>query len=115
MSAQNGDGGWGGNVETPSSVEETALAIEVLLSVPSANAACRRGLDWLLNRVSDGSFRQPAPIGLYFAKLWYFERLYPMIFAVSALARSLECVDRLVDSPPVDSNKPTEPRPAPTS
>ncbi len=115
LSAQNSDGGWGGNVETPSSIEETSLAIEVLLSVTSATEACRRGLDWLLDRVADETFRQPAPIGLYFAKLWYFERLYPMIFTVSALARSLECVDRLVDSPLVDSNKPTEPRPALTS
>jgi squalene-hopene/tetraprenyl-beta-curcumene cyclase len=35
--------------------------------------------------VEDGSFREPSPIGFYFAKLWYFERLYPLIFAVAAL------------------------------
>ena len=104
LSAQNTDGGWGGNLRTPSSVEETALAVEALLSVPLAREACQRGLSWLLERVSDGSFRQPAPIGLYFAKLWYFERLYPMIFTVSALARAIENAARLVDSLPVDSN-----------
>lgn len=31
----------------------------------------------------------PAPIGFYFAKLWYFERLYPLIFAVSCLRRAV--------------------------
>jgi squalene-hopene/tetraprenyl-beta-curcumene cyclase len=29
----------------------------------------------------------PSPIGFYFAKLWYFERMYPLVFAVSALGR----------------------------
>jgi squalene-hopene/tetraprenyl-beta-curcumene cyclase len=27
----------------------------------------------------------PAPIGLYFARLWYSETLYPLIFAVEGL------------------------------
>jgi squalene-hopene/tetraprenyl-beta-curcumene cyclase len=35
--------------------------------------------------VENGAFRDPAPIGFYFAKLWYFERLYPLIFTVGAL------------------------------
>ncbi len=104
MSAQNEDGGWGGNLRTPSSVEETALSVDALLGVPAADAACRRGLSWLCDRVFDGSYRQTAPIGLYFAKLWYFERLYPIIFTVSSLNRSLENAERLVDSSSVDSN-----------
>ncbi|MBS0205268.1 MAG: squalene--hopene cyclase [Planctomycetes bacterium] len=115
VSAQNQDGGWGGNLQTPSSVEETALAVEALLSVPFADKACQRGVSWLLDRVSEDSFRQPAPIGLYFAKLWYFERLYPMIFTVAALARAVENAARLVDSSPVDSNRPADVRPAMTS
>ncbi len=90
VSAQNSDGGWGGAVDTPSSTEETALAIEALLPVKTAEAACARGLEWLLDRVESEKFRDPAPIGLYFAKLWYFERLYPIIFATSALARATE-------------------------
>ncbi len=28
---------------------------------------------------------EPAPIGFYFAKLWYWERLYPLVWTVSAL------------------------------
>src|SRR5207302_3665326 len=36
LSAQNADGGWGGAASTPSSVEETALAVEVLCDTPGA-------------------------------------------------------------------------------
>ncbi len=89
VSVQNSDGGWGGAVDTPSSTEETALAIEALMPVKTAEAAWTRGLEWLLDRVESEKFRDPAPIGLYFAKLWYFERLYPIIFATSALARAV--------------------------
>jgi hypothetical protein len=42
-------------------------------------------LTWLLDCVDEGRFREPAPIGFYFAKLWYFERLYPLVWIVSAL------------------------------
>jgi len=37
--------------------------------------------------------REPSPIGIYFAKLWYHEnheKLYPLIFTVSALGRALK-------------------------
>jgi squalene-hopene/tetraprenyl-beta-curcumene cyclase len=37
--------------------------------------------------VEAGTVEQPSPIGFYFAKLWYFEALYPLIFAVSGLNR----------------------------
>jgi squalene-hopene/tetraprenyl-beta-curcumene cyclase len=30
---------------------------------------------------------EPSPIGFYFAKLWYYEELYPVIFTVGALQR----------------------------
>jgi squalene-hopene/tetraprenyl-beta-curcumene cyclase len=101
-SCQNPDGGWGGNVGCPSSVEETSLVLEVLvmseglpltpLPTPSSGegneatlGAIDRGLAWLLHAVESGRFREPAPIGFYFAKLWYFEKLYPLIFTVAAL------------------------------
>jgi squalene-hopene/tetraprenyl-beta-curcumene cyclase len=89
-SVQGADGGWGGARDTPSSTEETSLAVEALLPGREHETVCRRGLDWLLDRVESGMLREPAPIGLYFARLWYFERLYPIIFAVSALARAVE-------------------------
>jgi squalene-hopene/tetraprenyl-beta-curcumene cyclase len=90
---QNDDGGWGGATNTPSSVEETALAVEGLAnflgtttaSLPEERRALASGVRWLVEAVENGKWREPSPIGFYFAKLWYFERLYPMIFTVAAL------------------------------
>jgi hypothetical protein len=158
---QNPDGGWGAGMGTPSSVEETSLAVEALLGDPQAGEHVARGLDWLMDRIESGAAAirrggnehngslsptgdadlsrdsnvgeragvrgpendsqvgpltppplpgddaggsgqppagergfpppqlEPAPIGFYFAKLWYFERLYPLIFAVSCLRRAV--------------------------
>jgi squalene-hopene/tetraprenyl-beta-curcumene cyclase len=87
LSAQNADGGWGGAKDCPSSVEETALAVEVLLEL-APDDAVQRGVAWLVEAVESGRFRDPSPIGFYFAKLWYFEKLYPLIFTVAALGRA---------------------------
>jgi squalene-hopene/tetraprenyl-beta-curcumene cyclase len=90
FSAQNADGGWGAGLNTPSSIEETALAVEVLLGEDDAKrqAGVMRGLTWLINAVEKDGLHQPTPIGFYFAKLWYYEKLYPMIFTVAALGRA---------------------------
>ena len=88
-SAQNDDGGWGGVRGVPSSVEETALAIEALAGT-SHGANVERGVAWLVGRVESGTWREPAPIGFYFAKLWYHERLYPLIWTVGALGRVIQ-------------------------
>jgi squalene-hopene/tetraprenyl-beta-curcumene cyclase len=86
---QNADGGWGGLAGAPSSVEETALAVEALLDAPDeARPAVERGLGWLVERVEAGGLHEPTPIGFYFAKLWYFEKMYPLVFAVAALGRA---------------------------
>lgn len=83
---QNDDGGWGGAAGAPSSIEETSLAIEAL-----ADADCSqvtdRGVTWLLKAIEAQAWQTPTPIGLYFARLWYFEKLYPLIFACSALGK----------------------------
>ncbi len=89
LAAQNADGGWGGAPDTPSSLEETALAVEVLLDAgPDAEPAVNNGLRWLVQQVEAGGLGRPTPIGFYFAKLWYFEKLYPIIFTVAALGRA---------------------------
>jgi squalene-hopene/tetraprenyl-beta-curcumene cyclase len=88
LSAQNADGSWGGAAGVPGGVEETALALEVLIDAgPQADTAVERGLEWLVAAVEAGRLRTPEPIGFYFAKLWYFERLYPILFTVAALGR----------------------------
>jgi squalene-hopene/tetraprenyl-beta-curcumene cyclase len=85
---QNGDGGWGAGQGTPSSVEETALAVEAILGFPDAEEAAERGLAWLVERIEADKGHEATPIGFYFAKLWYFERLYPLVFTVAALGRA---------------------------
>ncbi len=85
--AQNQDGGWGGVRGTPSSVEETALAVEALAGT-SHGASVERGVAWLIGRIESGTWREPAPIGFYFAKLWYHERLYPLVWTVGALGKA---------------------------
>jgi squalene-hopene/tetraprenyl-beta-curcumene cyclase len=85
--AQNADGGWGGEHGCPVSIEETALAVEALAGVPDQSAALARGREKLLQLIVAEAWRTPSPIGLYFARLWYFERLYPLSFATSALGR----------------------------
>lgn len=95
--AQKADGGWsGGLAAAPSSVEETALAVESLCAAlenrpklqRDLEPAIRRGAAWLTGKIEAGTWRQPTPIGFYFAKLWYFEELYPVIFTVAALGRA---------------------------
>ena len=44
-------------------------------------------------KVEAGGLHSPTPIGFYFAKLWYFEKLYPIIFSVAALGRARNCFD----------------------
>lgn len=90
LGAQNAGGGWGGAVGVESSVEETALALSAL--GPAAQGdSFRRALAWLLERTEGGTRFDPAPIGLYFSRLWYSERLYPVIFTLRALAVARAC------------------------
>jgi len=154
--SQNADGGWGGRSGTPSSIEETALAVESLVArgnllppplvegrsprsggrgvfrqpaplpvaaqptspqrgevfqtsttdrqpniatspdVPSPLAPlphgrggpeATRGVAYLATATRNGTHFPPSPIGFYFANLWYFETLYPVIDTVAALTR----------------------------
>ena len=88
---QHPDGGWSAASHTPPSVEETALAVEALAHpatialTPATGAAAHKGAEWLLRKIEDDTWTRPSPIGFYFAKLWYFEHLYPVIFTVAAL------------------------------
>lgn len=106
LSEQNGDGGWGGGPRLErgravgpeqSSVEETALVAEALLAAESdesAQLAVSNGLNWLCAAIEADRHRETSPIGFYFAKLWYYESLYPIIFTVSALGHALAQIER---------------------
>ncbi len=95
---QNLDGGWGGTRGLPSTIEETALALGALSS-QGHEEAIRRGIQWLIQHTNKDGDLRAAPIGLYFASLWYDEKLYPIIFTVSALRRILESVERKKHKP----------------
>jgi squalene-hopene/tetraprenyl-beta-curcumene cyclase len=67
-------------------VEETALAV---LALAPDTAAAKRGCSWLVAQGA-GGLERSAPIGLYFALLWYDEQLYPLVWALEALGRNLK-------------------------
>jgi squalene-hopene/tetraprenyl-beta-curcumene cyclase len=95
LDAQGTDGGWGGTPGGAPSIEETALAVEALAAwqpqqplSSDMRSAIGRGLAWLLAATGQGTRFPAAPIGLYFAKLWYSEKLYPVVFPLAALLRA---------------------------
>jgi len=88
VSTQNPDGGWGGDTDTPSSVEETALALDALAATGTCGATIlNAGTRWLISATDNGTRFDPSPVGFYFAKLWYWEKLYPVVWSVSALRK----------------------------
>lgn len=100
---QNEDGGFGGGNSIrdasvgryESTVEETALAIEGLLCDDKGienHPELEKALDWLCRRVEENSHVECSPIGFYFSKLWYYEKLYPRIMTVSALAYACKAI-----------------------
>ena len=86
LAQQNTDGSWGAAAGVRGTMEETALAVAALVHYD--RAACFKGLEWI-----ESSYRKNGmhsePIGLYFALLWYDEKLYPLIYSVEALRRFL--------------------------
>ncbi|MEX0701909.1 MAG: prenyltransferase/squalene oxidase repeat-containing protein [Planctomycetales bacterium] len=88
VAAHNADGGWGGAKGIASTVEETALATDAVLALAPEHPAGWKGVEWLLKRVEAGTHGETSPIGFYFAKLWYFEGLYPLAFTTAALRRA---------------------------
>lgn len=114
-----------------STIEETALAVEALSvwlaryqAANSERTGSRRasqpgqrpqteqfvqikektaqGVHFLCQRIEADQHRNSWPIGFYFAKLWYHEELYPLIFCVAALG----CWARVKPKP--DETEPRE-------
>lgn len=79
---QNSDGSWG----VQPSIEETAVSITAL--APHHPEAALRGACWLINATANGTRFPASPIGLYFARLWYHEQLYPVVWTLEALRAS---------------------------
>ena len=95
LRAQGSDGGWGGARGVLPSIEETALGVHALAALLSRDVmrgqgerlaeAASAGAAWLIGHTEGGTVFPAAPIGFYFASLWYSERLYPVAFTVAAL------------------------------
>lgn len=98
IGAMHADGGVGAAADLPPSIEETAVTVEALARVAAesadaglrsrAAAAVETGVGWLVEHTAGGIRFDAAPIGLYFAKLWYAEDLYPLAFTVAAFERA---------------------------
>lgn len=93
LRAQNDDGGWGGGRGVVSSIEETGIVLAALGRQPYSECegvrdALGRGVGWVIDAVTSTPL-VAAPLGLYFAKLWYYEELYPVVFAVEGLASAV--------------------------
>ena len=86
-------GAGAGDVEHPLLLGILMLAVEALMASaadPLAEVAVEKGLAWLLRAVAENRHHQSAPIGFYFARLWYYESMYPLVFTLSALTRAVE-------------------------
>ena len=92
LRSQNDDGGWGGAPGVSSTVEETALAASVLAhaNAPGHPRELERAAAYLVDRVAQGAWKPPQPIGLYFASLWYSEEIYPIVWLVQSLGRIVQ-------------------------
>ncbi|WP_167615248.1 prenyltransferase/squalene oxidase repeat-containing protein [Maribellus sediminis] len=87
VEVQNEDGSWGGAKNINGTIEETALSVTALADSKHKNA-CEGGLKWLDESFSQNGLKS-APVGLYFASLWYDEKLYPLTAYLEAITKSL--------------------------
>jgi len=103
LSVQGAYGGWSGAHAVVSSIEETALAVDALATVllqsaiedpQSVHRSDSPRAAWLIRNTDHGRETPASPIGLYFARLWYFEELYPLVFSLSALSKAGRLPDR---------------------
>ncbi|WP_372653841.1 prenyltransferase/squalene oxidase repeat-containing protein, partial [Draconibacterium sp.] len=83
LKVQNKDGSWGGDFGIQGTIEETALAVAALNSTKS-KTEIEKGLAWLDDYYKKNGLKK-APIGLYFASLWYDEKLYPLTAYLEAV------------------------------
>jgi squalene-hopene/tetraprenyl-beta-curcumene cyclase len=84
LSQQNRNGSWGGGKDIPGTIEETSLAISALASDYSEE--CKKGFVWLKENSNVIDLNSSA-VGLYFAMLWYDEKMYPLVAYIEALRR----------------------------
>jgi squalene-hopene/tetraprenyl-beta-curcumene cyclase len=87
VSKQKPDGSWSADGQCEGTREETAIVIQALAANKTQYDAnlqqtIMQGLCWLGSHEINSD--KSAPIGLYFARLWYYEPLYKAIFQAGA-------------------------------
>lgn len=88
LQSQNEDGGWGGKKGVESKATLTGKALSALAGyADTPKTAMERAVDYLLKRHEEGTLLKNEPIGLYFARLWYSEELYPLVFVLDGLKK----------------------------
>jgi len=87
VDVQNSNGSWGGDKNVSGTIEETSLAISALQK-NEFGALRDHGFVWL-DQYFETHGLIPSPIGLYFASLWYDEKMYPLTAYLEALRRCI--------------------------
>lgn len=95
----------GDTVSSPAPSAETTRGRETTAS--PRERQCREaiiaGVRFLVKASEAGEQDEPWPIGFYFAKLWYHERLYPLVLTLAALGAACHCFPPL---PPANPRPP---------
>ncbi|MXZ72700.1 MAG: squalene--hopene cyclase [Acidobacteria bacterium] len=75
------------DTDSPDSTSSVARAGSLDSTTLSAiDTSIEAGVRWLIEATDHGQRVPATPIGLYFARLWYSEALYPRVFTLAALA-----------------------------
>lgn len=95
LASQNADGGWGGQRGIASKVTLTAKALTALSHYEGEDVekALEKGLHYIYIRYREGTLFSLEPIGLYFARLWYSERMYSPCYLAMALKRLIARIE----------------------
>lgn len=85
VSVQNDDNGWGGAKGVRSKISLTAKSISALAAFSTQYPeTVEKGMKYIYHAYQSGELEKREPIGLYFARLWYSEKLYNIIFVLNA-------------------------------
>lgn len=85
LRSQNSDGGWGGNLGVRSKVTYTSRVLAALSWFPEHQEVKEHAWDFMYGRYKEGHLYDEEPIGLYFSRLWYSEKMYNLTFLLWAL------------------------------
>lgn len=85
LRSQNSDGGWGGNLGVRSKVTYTSRVLAALSWFPEHQEIKEHAWDFMYGRYKEGHLYDEEPIGLYFSRLWYSEKMYNLTFLLWAL------------------------------